>query len=176
MPRHFTATVSGVAEGTGIPCYSTGLTPATRPLKAEPYNRSGVTLYNTLHLLPFCDTRLPCIGYCCFSNFDNNWSDPAVVPDPYDVETSLGISYDGEYTTLTGQARACQYPINPLIPSCGWWVSVVLVFTKQIFGQVDPRTLSGEVLTFSHLICNKPTAPSDVLDATGATMTITAVP
>lgn len=142
IPRKYTAVVSGVVQGT----YQSGGHYFDHTL----LNRS-VTLQNYFHLVhgvPFISPSAPC------THSEHNWT-------TYDSQTMFYGQRVGETVVLHGYAWA---------RSIGMEVQVH--FRKVLYGEVDLRDLSGEVLEFADV--TTPYVP--LVDASNATLTITSVP
>jgi hypothetical protein len=138
-PRKYTATVAGIAAGTIA--FTLGF-----------LNRSAVSLRNYYHFEPGTPYDAPAQN-CEHSSW--------VVGSGASYTTWFYDDYDGEFTNLYGYAY-----LEEEVSGTRRYVEVR--FSKRLFGKVDVRTLSGEVLDFL-------SASSDGVDASAATFTITAV-
>jgi hypothetical protein len=143
--RKYSAAVSGIVAG-ATPLSGTTYADVTR------LNRS-VTLRNYYHLSPGSPFNAPCAN-CCHSE----WA----------VDTGSKLTWfrakrETDTTELIGYAYTQQ-------STPGGLVAVEVKFSKSIYGKVELRDLSGEVLTFDSV-----QPDLGYVDASAATFMITAV-
>lgn len=149
-PRKYSAAVAGIVAGS-TPVYSGGL--GTIYADVTRLNRSA-TLRNYFHLTPGSPYKAPCSN-CCHSDW---------VIDSGSQLTWFRARRETDTTELLGYAYMTQ-------STPAGAVTFEVVFKKTIYGKVELRDLSGEVLTYDSMT----PATGGYIDASSATFTVTSV-